>query len=76
MLELFKHLNRISGVSADECGLGCMQADLQQVASLVDLLDVFVGKNAAGPLQLALALSGSSWDDSFMQTGRKEDVKH
>lgn len=48
-----------------------MHADLQQVASLVDLLDVFVGKNAASPLQLALALSGSSWDDSFMQTGQK-----
>lgn len=54
-----------------------MHAHLQQVASLVDLLDVFVGEDAAGSLQLALSLSGSSGDDGFMQTGhRKQTVMH
>lgn len=48
-----------------------MHADLQQVASLVNFLDVFVGKDAAGSLQLALSLSGSSGDDGLMQAGHK-----
>lgn len=43
-------------------------ADLQQVTPLMNLLDVFIGEDAAGSLQLALALSCSSGDDGFMQT--------
>ena len=46
-----------------------VHADLQQVASLVHLLNILVGEDAAGSLQLALALSCSSGDDGLMQTG-------
>lgn len=39
---------------------------LQQVAPLVHLLDVFVGEDAAGSLQLALSLSRSSGYDGLV----------
>lgn len=51
----------------------CVDADLQQVASLVHFLDVLVGEDAAGSLQLALSLSRSSGDDGLMQTGQTTD---
>lgn len=38
------------------------------------LLDVFVGEDAAGSLQLALALSRSSGDDGLVQTGRRQEA--
>lgn len=48
---------------------------LQQVAPLVHLLDVFVGKDAAGSLQLALSLSRSSGDDGLVQTAHRQAAK-
>lgn len=47
-------------------------AHLQQVAPLVHLLDVFVGEDAAGSLQLALSLSRSSGDDGLVQTAHRQ----
>lgn len=49
---------------------------LEKVASLVDLFNVLVVKDAAAPLQLTLALSGSSRNDGLIQAAdRKEKVK-
>lgn len=47
-------------------------AHLQQVAPLVHLLDVFVGEDAAGSLQLALSLSRPSGDDGLVQTAHRQ----
>jgi len=58
------------------CVCVCMRADLQQVASLMDLLNVLVGEDAAGSLQLALALSGSSGNDGLVQTGHTTQSFH
>lgn len=60
-------MNRKKSLSVFVCFV-LEHADLQQVAPLMDLLDVFIGEDAAGSLQLALALSRSSGDDGFMQT--------
>lgn len=38
------------------------------------LLDVFVGEDAAGSLQLALALPRSSGDDGLVQAGRRQEA--
>lgn len=37
----------------------------------MNLLDVFIGEDATGSLQLALALSRSSGDDGLMQTDKQ-----
>lgn len=50
-------------------------AHLQQVAPLVHLLDVFVGEDAAGSLQLALSLSRSSGDDGLVQTAHRQGAR-
>ncbi len=50
----------------------CVLTDLQQIASLVHFLDVFIGEDAAGSLQLALSLSRTSGDDGLMQTKHRQ----
>lgn len=56
------------------CVICVWHTDLQEVASLVNLLDVFIGKDAAGSLQLTLSLSRSSGDDGLMQTRSRQYV--
>lgn len=43
---------------------------LEQIAALVHFLDVFICKDAAGPFELTLALSGSFGDNRLMHAGK------
>lgn len=61
-----------NGLERKKLGVGKLVVHLQQVASLVHLLDVFVGEDAAGSLQLALSLSRSSGDDGLVQTAHRQ----
>lgn len=69
------HLKRYIFGTEKGGNIKCAAPHLQEVPPLVHLLDVFVGKDAACPLELAGALPGSPGDDRFVHATRRRQTK-